>query len=233
MLADKILKHDEIISRDLFPLIDDKQREWHLAALGSTIAAGQRAVDELAAAAGDPETVCDERGWLPAERRGLSLRAFKDRRAGGIRQLRTRIPARQAELKTLTGRAERATLREALRTDVARLASLETMAPMQAGDMCSECVNPAWHSPSVTYNLTDMSSTGGPCPAWPRWAQQLEKLHRALREPPTRPAEPPTPKPRPIAVIAAARRSRPSSPSSPRYKPTTLALKSAKANATG
>jgi hypothetical protein len=33
-------------------------------------------------------------------------------------------------LKTLTGRAERAEPREALRTDVARLASLEAMAPV-------------------------------------------------------------------------------------------------------
>ena len=203
MLADKIRERDEIISRDLFPLIDDRQRDRHLAALEPAIAAGQRAVDELAAVVGDPETVCDERGWLPAERRELSLRAFKDRRAAEVRQLRTRIPARQAELKKLTGRSERATLREALRRDVARLASLEAMPPMQADDMCSECVNPAWHSPGVTYNLTDMSSTGGPCPAWPQWAQQLEKLHRALREPPARQAQPPAPKPRPIAVIPA------------------------------
>lgn len=153
---------------------------------------------------GDPETVCDERGWLPAERRELSPRAFEQRREAEIRQLRTSIPARQAELKTLTGRSERATLREALRKDAARLASLEAMAPMQADDMCSECVSPAWHSPGVTCNnLTDMSSTGGPCPAWPRWAQQIQKLHRALREPPARPAEPPAPKPRPIAIIPA------------------------------
>jgi DNA repair exonuclease SbcCD ATPase subunit len=143
ILADKVRERDEIISRDLFPLIDDRQRDRHLAALEPAIAAGQRAVDELAAVVGDPETVCDERGWLPAERRELSLRAFKDRRAAEIRQLRTRIPARQAELKTLTRRSERATLREALRRDAARLASLEAMAPMKAGDMCSECVNPA------------------------------------------------------------------------------------------
>ena len=140
MLADKVRERDEIISRDLFPLIDDRQRDRHLAALEPAIAAGQRAVDELAAVVGVPETVCDERGWLPAERRELSLSLFKERREAEVRQLRTRIPARQAELKTLTGRAERATLREALRTDVARLASLEAMPPMQAADMCSECV---------------------------------------------------------------------------------------------
>ena len=204
MLAGKVRERDEIVSRDLFPLIGDRQRDRHLAALERAIAAGQRAVDELAVVVGDPETVCDERGWLPAERRELSLRAFRQRREAEVWQLRTRIPARQAELKALAGRSERAVLREALRTDVARLAPLEAMAPMRAGDMCSECVSPAWHSPGVTYDFTDMSSTGGPCPAWPRWAQQLEKLHRALREPPARSAESPVPKPRPIAVITTA-----------------------------
>ena len=203
MLADKILERHEIISRERFPLIDDRQRDTHLAALKTVIAARQRTVDELAAAVGDPETVPDEHGWLPAERRELSLKLFRERREAGIRQLRSRIPARQAELKTLTGRAERAKLREALRTDTARLASLEAMAPMQAGDMCSECVSPAWHSPGVTVDLSDGSSTGGPCPAWPQWAQKVDMLRRALREPPARPAEPPAPKPRPIAVIAA------------------------------
>ena len=34
MLADKVRERDEIISRDLFPLIDDRQRDRHLAALG-------------------------------------------------------------------------------------------------------------------------------------------------------------------------------------------------------
>ncbi len=157
----------------------------------------------LAAVVGDPETVHDEHGWLHAERRELSLTLFKERRAAEVRQLRARTPARQAELKTLTGRSERAKLREALRTDVARLASLEAMAPMQADDMCSECADLASHSPDVTYDLRDLSSSGGPCPAWPRWAQKVEMVHRAPREPPAQPAEPPAPKPRPIAVIAA------------------------------
>jgi hypothetical protein len=203
MLADKVRERNEIISREIFPGMGDEQRDRHLAALEAKIGEGERAVEELAAVVGDPETVCDERGWLPAERRELSLTLFKERREAEIRQLRARIPARQAELKTLTGRAERAKQREQLRTDLARLASLEAMPPMQASGMCSECVNPAWHSPGVTYNLSDMSSTGGPCPAWPRWAQQVEMLRRALRERPARLAEPPAPKPSPIAVIAA------------------------------
>jgi hypothetical protein len=64
-------------------------------------------VDELAALVGDEETVCDERGWLPAERRDLSLVLFKVRRATEVRELRARIPVRKAELEALTGRSER------------------------------------------------------------------------------------------------------------------------------
>ncbi len=148
--------------------------------------------------------MCDERGWLPAERRELSLTLFKVRREAEVRELRARVPARQAELKTMKGRAGRAELREALQTDTARLASLEAMPPMQAADMCSECADPAWHSPGVTFNLTDGSTTGGPCPAWPQWARKVEMVRAELRKIASQPkAEPPPPPPRPIAVITA------------------------------
>lgn len=40
ILADKVRERDEIISRDLFPLIDDSLRDSHLAALEPVIAAG-------------------------------------------------------------------------------------------------------------------------------------------------------------------------------------------------
>ena len=182
VLADKVRERDEIISRKLFQATDDGECDRYLAGLEAEITAGQRAADELAAVVGDPETVCDERGWLPAERRELSLTLFRVRRVADVRELRARVPARQAELKAMRGRAGRAELCEALQMDMARLASLEAMPPMQAAGMCSECADPAWHSPGVTFNLTDGSSTGGPCPAWPRWAQKVEMLRAELRK---------------------------------------------------
>jgi hypothetical protein len=202
ILTAKVRERDEIISRELFPRMEDARRDRHLAGLQAEIDAGQRAVDQLAALVGDPETVCDARGQLPAERRDQSLTLFKVRREAEVRELRARIPDRKTELKALTGRAERAQLREALRTDQARLESLEAMAPMTPSDMCSECADPAWHSPGVTFNLADGGSTGGPCPAWPRWARQVEALRAELRKMAARPApEPPAPEPKPIAVI--------------------------------
>jgi hypothetical protein len=182
ILADKARERDEVISRELFPGMEDARRDRYLAGLEAAIAARQRVVDELAALVGDAETVCDERGWLPAERRDLSLVLFKVRRATEVRELRARMPVRKAELEALTGRSERAALREALRTDVARLASLEAMPPMTAADMCSECADPARHCPGVTFNLQDGNSVGGPCPAWPQWATPtLEDLRADFR----------------------------------------------------
>jgi hypothetical protein len=201
-LAAKVRERDEVTSRDLFPLMEDDRRCRHLAALEQEIATAQRATDELAMLAGDPDQVCDERGWLPAERREVSLALFRARREAQVYELRASIPARKAGLKTLTGKAERARLREALKTDAARLAALEAMPPMNAADMCPECAEPDWHSPAVTFNLADGTTTGGPCPAWPRWARQVEKLHTELRARAARPKPgSPPPKPGPIAVV--------------------------------
>jgi hypothetical protein len=201
ILADKARERDEVISRELFPGMEDARRDRYLAGLEAAIAARQRVVDELAALVGDAETVCDERGWLPAERRDLSLVLFKVRRATEVRELRARMPVRKAELEALTGRSERAALREALRTDVARLASLEAMPPMTAADMCSECADPARHCPGVTFNLQDGNSVGGPCPAWPQWARKLEMVRAELRKMAAGPAPEAPPAPKPIAVI--------------------------------
>jgi hypothetical protein len=55
---------------------------------------------------------------------------------------------------------------------------------------------------TIAHNLNDGSSTGGPCPAWPRWANQVQVLRAELRKISTRPAaEPPAAEPKPIAVI--------------------------------
>ena len=209
ILAALISERDQIISRELFPLMDDAARERRLADLKAEITARERAVGDLAVVVGDPEAVCDERGWLPAERREASLSAFRVRRGAQVLELRREIPLREAELKTVKDRAERARLREALRTDKARLVSLEAMPPLTSAEMCPECIEPARHSPAVTISLVDGGHTRGPCPAWPQWAKQVETLRsEVLKLAAKRAAVPPaaaptTPKAEPIAVINA------------------------------
>ena len=93
------------------------------------------------------------------------LTLFKARRQTEVLDLRAQIAGDQATLMTLTGKPERAKLRERLRKDKARLAHLEQMPPLDASGMCSECVSPAWHAPRATYSLDGFHVTGGPCPA--------------------------------------------------------------------
>jgi hypothetical protein len=80
ILADKVRQRDEILSGDLFPLAEDKVRRRLLADLERDITAKTREVDDLAAVVGDSESVADAKGWLPAERREMSLTLFKARR---------------------------------------------------------------------------------------------------------------------------------------------------------
>jgi hypothetical protein len=208
ILADKIRQRDEILSGDLFPLAEEKARRRLLADLERDIAAKTHEVNELAAVMGDPETVTDAKGWLPAERREMSLTLFKARRETEVRDLRARIADAQATLKSLKGKLERAKLREALRQDKTRLAYLEQMPPLEAAGMCSECVSPAWHTPGVTVDLNGAGMIGGPCPAWPRWAKGVNAVREVLRQaaqgPPKAPPPPPPPPPppQPIAILA-------------------------------
>jgi hypothetical protein len=99
VLADQVRERDGLLRRELFRATDDKRRQEHLAGLETVIAAATQAVDKLAAVMGDAETVPDERGWLPGDRRELALTLFSAQRHTEVRELRARVPARQAELK--------------------------------------------------------------------------------------------------------------------------------------
>jgi hypothetical protein len=203
ILADHMRDRDELLARDLSRPEMGYFRS-RLDTAERAIAAQSKKAEDLLAVIGDPETVCDEAGWLPAERRELSLSRFKDERISQVRTLRARIADAQTTLKTLKGRTERAEVRESMRRDQAHLAHLEQMAPLQADGMCSECAKPAWHSQGWTTNLDGgFWVTGGPCPAWPRWAKGVQAIQDALRQPRQSPPQrPPPPPPQPIGVLA-------------------------------
>lgn len=203
ILADKIRQRDEIVSDGRFAFDDDKDRHRKLvASLERDIAARTREACDLAAVVGDPESVADADGWLPAERRELALILFKARRGAEVQDLRARVADSEAALKDLKGKSERAELREVLKIDRARLDWWENMPPLEASGMCSECVSPAWHTRGVTIDLTSGVMTGGPCPAWPRWAAGVNAVSEALRTPAQNPPKPLSLLPQPIAVLA-------------------------------
>jgi hypothetical protein len=204
ILASKVREREQILSGDMFPAAPEQKKRRLLADLERDIAAKTKKVDRFIAVIGDPETVPDAKGWLPAERREMALVLFKSRRDLQVLELRARIGDAQATPKSLKDRAERAKVRETLRQDQAHLAYWEQMAPLQAADMCSECESPAWHAPGVTYSTEGgFYITGGPCPAWPRWANGVAAVREAVRQAREGPPkEPPPPPPQPIAVLA-------------------------------
>jgi hypothetical protein len=203
ILDSKVRERDQILSGEMFPGAPEQEKRRLLANLERDIAAKTKEVDQLLAVIGDPETVADAKGWLPAERREMALVLFKSRRDLQVRELRARVSDAQAALKSLRGQAERAKARETLRQDQAHLAYWEQMAPLQAADMCSECESPAWHAPGATYSMDGFYVTGGPCPAWPRWANGVAAVREAIRQARQGPPkQPPPPPPQPIAVLA-------------------------------
>lgn len=202
ILADTISQRDELLSGGRSRLAGDEDGRKLLATLERDIAAKTREVEELAAVVGDPETVADAQGWLPAERRELALALFKSRRATEVRDLRARVADSQATLKALQGKSERAELRATLRKDQARLTYLEEMPPLEAPGMCPGRASPAWHTPGVTCRLDGAGETGGPCLAWPRRAGRVNSTGEALRQGARGPSPAPPLPPEPIAVLA-------------------------------
>jgi hypothetical protein len=179
----------------------EQPRRAQIAELQQSVAAARTAVVRLQEQVGDVETVVDQHGWLPQERRELALSLFSARRCSEVRELRERVREQPTTLQATKGRAERAPIRAALNRDTQRLEFLMVIPPLEAADMCSECITPAsWHG----YVTTGANLDAGPCPAWPRWAQRICKVREmfaaAIKD---KPAEPPPPKPEPLAVIAS------------------------------
>ena len=182
----------------------------------AVIAGAGRRIEQLAFLTGDPETVADEHGRLPAERRGRFLGERRGRFLGEfaailngeLAGLHERLPILRAELKTTKGREERAALRRELRQGTARLAYLQALPPFTAAGMCSECPWPmAWHDTAVTFCLETGAVLSEPCPAWPDWNTQrmigFLRLHEMLsrRQQPQAPPAPTAPGPRRLEVI--------------------------------
>jgi hypothetical protein len=163
-------------------------------------------IGELAPVVGDPETVTDERGRLPRDRREQFLTEFTAKISAEASSLEGKLPTLRASLATTRGRQERAAIREELHQATARLAYLQELPPFTAADICSECPLPmAWHATGVTFCLNSGAVLSEPCPSWPVWnakiAAGLARFAEVMRQ--QQPAPPPQPAPRPLAAIAA------------------------------
>ena len=173
-----------------YPKMDLARRRKDIEELEQSITQRRSEIERLTPIVGDQETVVDQNGWLPRERRDYMLICYRFDRERTVRKLREKIP----ELVATGDRKDR------IQADLKRhrLEKLLAVPPLTADDMCSDCPTPIAEHGWVTPPFD------GPCPAWPGWRARLQRaweiIEAGARDTPTS-AEPPTPKPQPLATI--------------------------------
>jgi hypothetical protein len=190
---------DELRDGSRFRATSPDRRTSKLAELDTSADAIEVEVEDLRRAVGDPETAIDAGGWLPADRRAMSLTLFRVRREREVGELREAIAALNSELGGTRDRQERARLRNEIRSKTDRRDRLVAIPPRSEDDMCAECVRPVeWHRTGRLGLLGE-----GPCPAWPRWAARIAEARRLILSAAERKSEPSAvpPKPAPLAVV--------------------------------
>lgn len=164
----------ETAARPVLPPGVPDLREPARAEAKRAAADARRWISELAPVVADPETVSDEHGRLPSDRREEFLVAFTAKVSNEAATLREKLPVLRAALKTTRGREERAAVRDELRQGTARLAYLQALPAFTAADMCSECPWPmAWHSTGATFCLETGAILSEPCRSWPVWNAKI------------------------------------------------------------
>lgn len=194
------LERDQLISHERFPAMDETRRVKAIAEEESRIEQATTLATELSDVVGDPETIVDRHGWLPSDRRELSLSGFSFRRRREVERLREAVAVLPATLKETKGREPRAEIREQLRRAERELTVWLAVDRLESEAMCSECELPLdWHLRNG-YSLGEFT---GPCPAWPSWRARLLQAREMIMSwsAAKEKAVPPAPKAQPIAIL--------------------------------
>lgn len=191
-------EHDGLVDRTLFPAMDDVRRAAKVEECAVQLLRYQAEVTTLRDRVGDPETVVDEHGWLPSERREFARTMFSIRRQSEVKELRDKVRDLAGTLAATKGREPRAQVRDELAKASRRLELWLAVPPVADQEMCSECYSlNEWHESGTLGDLH------GPCPSWPRWSARLEKVREMLLsfDKDQKPEPPPPPPPQPIATL--------------------------------
>jgi hypothetical protein len=138
------------------------RRDAEIAKLHSDRARWQSSIAELSAKVGDPETVVDEHGRLPAERREMNLLAFRFDREREVKALRTEIAKLDDQIKA-AGKPRDSNLTAKRHYPQMRLDVLLRIPPLKPEDMCADCTRPLMlHGWRLSPDGQDY------CIAWPR-----------------------------------------------------------------
>jgi hypothetical protein len=132
-------ERDALVARTSFPAMADDRRAAAIAEAEKAIADLAERVARLEAEVGNPDTVIDQHGYLPADRQVVSLSEFRWWRERQIRELREQIATLRASTAASTDRKERANLGNELHGATRRHDSLLAVPPLDPQDMCSEC----------------------------------------------------------------------------------------------
>lgn len=180
-----------------FPAMLPDRRAEQIATLEHDIGATEGEIATLDATVGDPETVVDEHGRLPRDRREITHSLYRIHRTTRVGELRAQLPELNANVNAAENKSQRAACKKPLAEATDELAALVAIPPLTVDDMCSECATPMADHGWVAQR------TAGPCPSWPGWAARLEKV-RAMMERAAQPKQPalePVQAPQPLAVI--------------------------------
>ncbi|WNV90371.1 hypothetical protein [Umezawaea sp. Da 62-37] len=189
-----------LASSEHAPAMEPSRQAAEIKELDTRIDQMRTDLDRLRVLVSDPESVVDEHGRLPANRRAIMHMYFRIRREQEVRQLRASVSEIEQRLTSKgLDKGDRASLRQKLASDSRKLTQLAAMPPLTEVDMCSECVSPSsWHG--YTTRGGDFRDIA-PCPAWPDWAARLQKARAMLTDPAGKETASTTPRPQPLAVI--------------------------------
>lgn len=183
-------------SGEVFPGMQPDVRAKRVTELEDDLGHNETEILRLADAIGDAETVVDEHGRLPRDRRPLKLVGYDCHRRFRVEELQTSIAAQQESLSTEKDRTKKSSLRGRVAGMEHELTVLLAVPRLTPEDMCADCDTP------MAQHLASGNDARG-CPHWPlraaRMQEAWERVRRILEQ--TRPAEPVPLKPEPLATL--------------------------------